>query len=78
MSLWAYKLTIMDEQKNCHCGKATRGFVCSRDDCGAKSDTHDPDHKHDDVNTCEACCTGCDKAQSRCVDCVTDTSTAPM
>ena len=58
----------MDEQttNTCHCGKATNGFKCTNNDCGAKSETRDPEHKHEGVSTCEPCCTGCDEAKSNC------------
>lgn len=72
-----FKLIEMDEQKNCHCGKPTSGYKCSNRDCGAKSDKHDSDHKHDDINTCEICCGGCNEAQSNC-GCSPDTPETAM
>ena len=57
----------MDDQKtNCKCGKSASGWKCSNMDCGAKSEKHDPEHKHEGSNTCEPCCSGCEEAESNC------------
>lgn len=54
------------DQDNCKCGKPAVGWKCSDKDCGMKAESHDPEHKHGEANTCEKCCSGCDEAESNC------------